>query len=316
VRVLITGALGFTGRHLVERLRSDGEHQIVGTDCAAHAPRAGNLDEYHPADAGDYRQLLSVVQKARPDWIFHLAGMFRGSSADIYRINLLASVNLLEAIKNECPHASVLLVGSAAEYGIWPAAEMPLDENHECRPVGAYAVSKYSMTLAALDYARTAGIKAVVARPFNLIGAGLPGSLVVGAILQRMKLALNDGDPSITIGNTSSFRDFIAVEDAVDAYVKLIQSEQRGEVFNVCSGEPTSIDSVIQTLLSYLPKPIKVVSDAALLRRDDAQLVVGNPAKLKRVCGFSPRISLPDALRSTFEEAMQETAGLATAPRA
>ena len=130
---------------------------------------------------------------------------------------------------------------------------MPLAEDHECRPVGPYGLSKHAMTLAALDHARADGTKVIVARPFNLVGAGMPTNLVAGAIAQRTRQALARGESTITVGNANTQRDFIAVEDAVEAYVKLLQSGAWGEVFNICSGQATSIESIIQTLLSFSP---------------------------------------------------------------
>ena len=315
MKVLVTGARGFTARHLIRRLRLDKNVSLVGSDTVDVSAASLGLDSYSAADLTDARQVLSLVQRSQPDWIFNLAGLVRGGTPDIYRVNLLSAVNLLEAVKAEAPSAAVLLVGSAAEYGIWPADHMPLSEEHECRPVGAYGLSKHAMTMAALDYARNAGAKVVVARPFNLIGAGMPTNLVAGAISQRAKAALANGDSTISVGNADAQRDFIGIEDAVDAYVKLLQRERWGEVFNVCSGEPCSIRHVIETLLSFAPRPIRVVEDESLKRVNDAPVVVGNGSKVARVCGFTPRVSLQQALRAAWDETPVPPVAVALANR-
>ncbi|HEY0551517.1 MAG TPA: NAD-dependent epimerase/dehydratase family protein, partial [Verrucomicrobiae bacterium] len=161
MNVLITGAAGFTAAHLVKRLRLEGNLFLTGTDASRAVANSHGLDSYTRVDVTDFRQVTQVIQKAKPDWIFHLAGMARGNAPDLYRVNLLGTINLLEAARTEAPDAALLLIGSAAEYGIWPASHMPLSEEHECKPVGAYGLSKYAMTLAAQDFAR-AGSKVVV----------------------------------------------------------------------------------------------------------------------------------------------------------
>ena len=301
MKVLITGAGGFTATHLLRRLRAEKDFFLAGTDMLPARPQVLGLDDYVAADLGDFEQVAAVIRSARPDWIFNLAGMARGSARDLYRINLLGAVNLLEAVKAEAPGAALLLIGSAAEYGIWPESHMPLAEDHECRPVGPYGLSKHAMTLAALDHARADGTKVIVARPFNLVGAGMPTNLVAGAIAQRTRLALARGESAITVGNANTQRDFVAVEDAVEAYVKLLQSGAWGEVFNICSGQATSIESIIQTLLSFSPRPMRVVEDESLKRPNDPLVVVGDGAKARRVCGFSPSRTLHDALRAAWD---------------
>jgi len=300
VRVLLTGSAGFTARHLVPRLRQEPSVFIAGSDLALRGMSYA-LDEYRQCDLTFPRHAVHLVSHVKPDWIFHLAGLFRGSAPDLYRVNLMGAVNLLESVKTHAPQASVLLVGSAAEYGIWPASEMPLGEDHACRPVGPYGASKFAVTLAAKDYVSNAGLKVVVARPFNLVGAGMPASLVAGAIAQRAKSALAHGDKAITIGNTEAERDFVAVEDAVDGYVKLLQAGAWGEVFNICSGQTRSIRSILETLLSFAPRPLQVVEDPALKRSNDIPVIYGDPTKARKRCGFTCKIALRDSLRSAWE---------------
>lgn len=304
--VLITGAVGFTAKHLIRRLKAQVELRIVGTDLVERVSPSLGLDGYRVTNLQDYAQTRSLVQLIKPRWIFHLTGLSRGSAFDLYGVNTMATLNLLEAVRIGCPKAGLLLVGSAAEYGSWPASEMPLGETHECHPLTAYGISKYAMTLAALDFVRQYGLKVVVARSFNLLGAGLPTSLVVAAIAERIKASLRESEPVITVGNLHPQRDFIAVEDAVEAYVRLLESEAWGEVFNVCSGQPVPIQSVVETLVSLAPKPVRVVVDPVLQRPNDPVLVIGDPSKLQHQCGFQMRISLREALQATWNSAIPQ----------
>jgi GDP-4-dehydro-6-deoxy-D-mannose reductase len=295
----MTGATGFTAGHLLARLRRERGVVISGSDLAAAAPSVP-LDSYHACDMTDASQVAELVRRTEPQWVFHLAGLFRGSAPALYRVNVLGAVHLFEAIKNHAPQAAILAVGSAAEYGMWPPSEMPLAEDHPCRPAGPYGLSKYSMTLIAQDCASNEGLKVVVARPFNLVGAGMPATLMAGAIVQRIKSALATGQSSIKVGNLEAQRDFVAIEDAVEAYVKLLQAGVWGQVVNVCSGRPSSVRSVIETLLSFAPKPLALVEDENLKRSNDAPIATGNPALARKSCGFSPQITLHEALRSAW----------------
>jgi GDP-4-dehydro-6-deoxy-D-mannose reductase len=304
MNVLITGAAGFTARHLTQRLRAMGSVQITGTDLAAAKPEGVWLQDYIAGDLSDLTRLRETIRRSRPQWIFHLAGLFRGGVYDIYRANLTGGLNLLEAVRMEAPEAAVLVVGSAAEYGVWPPAEMPLSERHPCQPAGAYGSSKYALTLAAQAYHRENGLKVLVARPFNLLGAGMPATLVVGAIAHRAKAALEAGQSRISVGNLASQRDFVAIEDAVDAYVRLLEAGAWGEIFNIASGEGCSIDYVVKSLLSFAPTPIELVQDEELKRWNDPPIVTGDPAKIHSVCGASRRVPLQETLRAVWESVM------------
>jgi len=303
LKILVTGATGFTARHLIARLRREKGAVISGSDLAADAPSIP-LDSYDACDITDAGQVADLVRKTGPQRVFHLAGLFRGGAPVLYRVNVMGAVNLFEAVKKNAPEAAVLAVGSAAEYGIWPPSEMPLGEDHPCRPAGPYGVSKYSMTLIAQDYARNEGLRVVVARPFNLVGAGMPATLMAGAIVQRIKSALAAGQSSIAVGNLEAQRDFLAIEDAVEAYVQFLQAGVWGQVLNVCSGRPSSIRSVLDTLLSFAPKTIAMVEDESLKRSNDAPIATGDPSRAQKACGFSPQITLQDALRSAWNAAL------------
>lgn len=305
-RALITGVCGFCAAHLAKKLASGGDIRTIGIDIRGRPPQRLPLDDYISVDMGDRLQVSDTVARVKPDLVFHLAGLVRGNAAELFRVNLLGGVHLMEAILESAPDARTLVVGSAAEYGHVPESEMPITEEHPCNPIGPHGLSKYSLTLAAVDYARNRGLKVSVARPFNIVGAGVPESLVVGAILHRATKALAESDdPVVTIGNLDTERDFVAVEDAVDGYLRMVQSDHWGEVFNICSGQPCSIRSVVEGLLSYSPKPIRLRVDPALVRPADVKTVYGDYGKANRLLGFVPATSLDSALRSAWDHEME-----------
>lgn len=307
-KVLITGVSGFCASHLVTRLRKTESVFICGTDISKVKPVNMPLDSYRQVDITDSGQLIELVQQLRPDWIFHLAGLVGNANvADIYRVNVSGTINLLDAYCRFAPEASLLLVGSAAEYGSVTSDVLPVTEEQACNPVGAYGISKYAVTMAGLDFASRYNKKIVIARPFNIIGTGISSNLVLGAVLNRIKQALvNQVDPVVKIGNVASARDFIAVEDVVDAYVQMIQGDYWGEIFNICSGQPRTIQSLIEQLVSISARPITFETDSELYRSTDPPLFYGNCEKARRAFNFNPTVSIESALVSAWSYAMEE----------
>lgn len=279
---------------------------VYGADIQTGPPENIDLKKYFKLDITDPSNIQDVLRAVMPEMIFNLAGIFRGEASKIYNVNFLGCIYLLEAIRNWVPQAKVLLVGSAAEYGQVPEREMPIRETHKCNPYSPYGISKYAMTMAALCYAKDHDLKLVVARPFNIVGAGIPESLVVGAVLARIKKALNARKKlnAISVGNLDTERDFLAAEDAAEAFIKMILSDCWGEVFNVCSGKHYSIRSVLQLLADNSKQKIEFLEDATLIRATDVKCVYGSAEKSRKILEFKPKISLASALSAAWNEAI------------
>lgn len=301
IRAIVFGAHGFTARYLIPRLVETEAAQVVAVDVPLRPPAWARVDAYISRDIGDLDFVRRLVSDYKPDWVFNLAAVTQGSPADIYRTNFTGPINILEAVREAVAEARVLLVGSAAEYGRVEPDRLPLTEQSPCNPVGDYGISKHAMTLAAVDLVRRFGLKVVIARPFNLVGAGVPASLVVGAVLARAREALSKpGEPVVKVGNLDTQRDFVAVQDAVDAYVAMIKCGLWGEVFNICSGKPVSIRRVVEMALSHAPKPVRLVVDPKLVRPADSPVVYGSPEKARKAFGFQPSVTLEESLRRAW----------------
>lgn len=300
-RALVIGAHGFCGKALIRRLAEVERVEVIAADLPVDWPKVP-VAAYKSRDIGDIESITRVVEAARPDWVFNLAGMTGGSPSAVYRTNTLGPINVLEAVREYVPDARVLLVGSAAEYGPVGSDLLPLTEETPCNPVGDYGISKHAMTQAARDIASRHSIKVVIARPFNIIGAGVPKSLVVGAILDRAREALSRrGRPVVRVGNLDTQRDFVDVEDAVEAYVSMIKGEFWGEVFNICSGKPARIRDVVTEALSHSTRPISIEVDPRLVRPSDCPVIYGSYAKAGRAWGFKPRVRLKDSLKQAWD---------------
>ncbi|MGB7849079.1 MAG: NAD-dependent epimerase/dehydratase family protein [Candidatus Acidiferrum sp.] len=303
---LITGANGFCGRHLARRLEAEGGFRVLGAGLRDYACDSECLAEYIQADLCDPNRVDDVVKKTQPDIVFNLVGLAQGKPAYLFRSNFFSALYLLEALRQHSPNARALVVGSAAEYGTAVSDQLPLTEGSPCAPTENYGASKHAMTLVAQNYAQFYRMKIVVARPFNIIGAGIPSTLLVGAVLSRIKQALrNGGEPVIKIGNLESERDFVAVGDVVEAYIRMMAGSFWGEIFNLCSGQPRSVRSVIDLLLRYSDRPIRLEVDASLLRSSDQKRIYGDWGKAKRAIGYEPSVPIEEALHDAWKYAIQ-----------
>lgn len=150
-------------------------------------------------------------------------------------------------------------------------------------------------------------MKVVVARPFNVIGAAISHSLVVGALLSRLKQTLaEDEQPLIRVRRMDTKRDFLAVEDLVDAYVNMMNAACSGEIFNLCSEQAFSIGEIVTMITSCSERPVQVSVDENLLRHWDVPIVYGSYQKAKKKFGFEPKVTVQAAIRSAWEYEMRK----------
>jgi GDP-4-dehydro-6-deoxy-D-mannose reductase len=303
VRVLVTGANGFVGRHLCEHLRACGDVVI-----AAHGPPAGNrADGNVPLDLTDPQSVRAAVESAQPEAIVHLAGLSSVAKSHedpvrVFAVNTLGAVNLLSAVRDGASKARIVLIGSGEMYGaLAPGArareELPLN------PLSPYAASKVAAEVAGFQFQRGAGLEVVSARPFNHIGAGQDANFVVPSFARQVEAIRRKRALAVLrVGDLSVTRDFSHVLDVVEAYRLLATHGVAGEAYNVCSGEGRSIRSLLDELLDLAGISATIEVERERLRPHELPSLVGDPGKL-RMLGWKPSRSLRDALHSALDEA-------------
>jgi len=296
VKILVTGANGFSGKALVAYLENGG-HEV--------ATLSGNGKGTHSLNSLEVSELRRRVAEINPERVYHLAGLLRSENVDqFYVVNTLYASHLLEALEREglgdCP---VLLVGSAAEYGLVEAGELPLKEDRAAEPVTHYGMSKLCQTLLGKSLALK-GRPVVMVRPFNLLGAGLPPGLVVSDFVANLRNWDRKSRPPIQVGNIDGERDFIDVEDAVRIYVDLMENPRaRGEVVNVCRGQGVSVRGILDELMKIIGVEAQLETRADKIRTHDVRIHYGSTEKLFGLIGkreFTPfRQTLESVLRGT-----------------
>ncbi|MEA3248006.1 MAG: NAD-dependent epimerase/dehydratase family protein [Gemmatimonadota bacterium] len=299
-RVLVTGAAGFIAGHLAGALRGAGVARIAGVD--RQAVPAGRVDVAHLADLLNAADVARVVAEWRPDEVYHLVGDARGPEADVSRSNIETARTLLAAIRAHAPEAAVVLLGSAAEYGEVPANAQPVTESWEGHPQSAYGRAKQQVSRLAVAAADD-GMRVVVARPFNVVGARVPATLVVGAVVERLRLAVAaDGPRRIQVGDTTGVRDFVDAGDVAGGLVRLARRGAPGSAYNLCTGRGHTVADVVERLVRLAGGGVEVASVPGLSRPGDVRALVGSPARAAML-GWRAERSLDDSLADAWAAA-------------
>jgi len=302
MRVLVTGATGFVGRHLLPALREAG-HEPIALGGPQDAPPAVALD------LQDAEAVRAAVAAAAPDGIVHLAGQafVPQSVADplgTLAVNATGTAHLLEAARACDKPVRVLVVSSAEVYGIQRPERMPLDETAQVRPGNAYAASKMAAETYALAWHRSYGLDTLVARPFNHIGPGQDVRFVVASFARQLAEIAAGAPPLMRVGNLEAQRDFLDVRDVVAAYVLLLANGRPGEVYNISSGRAVAIREVLRQLITIARVPVEIRDDPERMRASDLPILSGDATKLRVETGWEPQYSLAASLRDIYAAAL------------
>lgn len=245
MKILITGAAGFTARHLHRHLARQPDTGFILTDV--RAAEGLDVEVCDLSQADDCRRLLAAT---KPDRIYHLAGTFTNDYAKDYVANVRTTLNLLDGVLELELGSRVLLIGSAAEYGLVQPEDNPIPESFPLRPIGGYGLTKVIQTQIAGYYQRACEVAVMVARTFNLVGQGISPRLFAGRVMEQIDRLQRGEIDRIKLGNLESVRDYVDVAAAVEYYELIMERGAPGEVYNVGSGIGTPTGELLKQLLA------------------------------------------------------------------
>lgn len=301
-KILITGINGFIGQHLALELRSRDMGEVVGLSRSEADPDL-LPEEVCVADLTDIESLKRAVRRISPSIVFHLAGLSRGSHTDLMRANVVGTANLFCTLSTLPHKPRVILAGSAAEYGATLDSDGPVEESAICEPLNPYGWSKLAATELARSASMSGGLETCVARLFNVVGPGMPTSLLPGALIERIVRALQPEAPNeVVVGRTDTKRDFISVRDVVIGLIGLAEAEQIPAIVNLSSAVATPISEVVDSLVAMAPLPLEVRVDSNLIRPDEVESICGSNSIARETIGFRPNSSLEETLRQALNE--------------
>lgn len=288
-RALITGLRGFTGYYLAKELEAAG-YEVFGT-AHGNEPTGPNV---FAVDLCDREQVGHVVAEVRPAVVAHLAAISFVAHGDvdaIYKVNIIGSRNLLEALAAlETSPSCVLMVSSAQVYGNY-SDDCSIDESGGVLPASDYAVSKLAMEhMARLWMDR---LPIVLSRPFNYTGVGQSSRFLLPKIVDHFQRK----ERCIELGNIDVERDFSDVRLVARAYRGLLQQAPAGEVFNVSSGDAWSIKDVLAMMAELAGYEIEIRINPAFVRGNEVKRLHGDATKLYRFLPTLDEIPLKETLR-------------------
>lgn len=300
---LVTGATGFAGGHLLDRLIDHAPlvawHRPGGRPADARRP----LD-WRPVELLNGDAVTKAIDEARPAHIFHLAGApqvaasFHNAVLHL-QTNVMGTHNLLEAVRRAGRPCRVLVVTSGQ---IYQPSDEPISEDAPQIPPTPYGFSKLGQDQLALRSWTDDGLDVVIARPFNHAGPGQASAYAVASFARQIaRIEAGLDPPELFVGNLDSRRDMTDVRDVVEAYLLLMRSAPAGRPFNICSGRAWRIGDLLEELLHLARVPIKVRIDQNRLRPADATVVQGDASRIRGELGWAPRIRVERMLSDTLE---------------
>jgi GDP-4-dehydro-6-deoxy-D-mannose reductase len=301
--ILVTGATGFAGGHLLDRL-ADRAPLIAWCRPGGRQPDPARHLDWQPVDLLDAADVERAFEEATPTQVFHVAGAPAvassfATSVPHLQTNVLGTHHLLEAIRRSARPCRVLVVSSAQ---IYQTSDDPIDEDAPLVPATPYGLSKLAQDRLADRAWRDDDLDIVIARPFNHAGPRQTADFVVASFARQIaRIELGLTAPELRVGNLDARRDMTDVRDVVEAYDVLMAAAPAGRPFNICSGRAWKVADLLDELLHTARVPIRVTQDPALLRPIDVPVVQGDAARLRAELGWAPRIPVEQMLSDTLE---------------
>lgn len=282
-KVLLLGAGGFLGRHLCDYLLSkEGIYDVV---------EIGSEKDSFPLDRTIYidtaeHDITRMIELFSPTIILNTIGVFSRDPKECFNANTFFSRTLMHAIKDT--NIQLLLIGSAAEYGMADKSTLPLSEHHPLSPVTDYGISKAAQSFYMNAFHMSNGSDIRLARVFNLIGLGLSSKLAPGGFAERIAKLQKEGGTNMQVGNLKPRRDYLGVSSACRMLEAIMNSGKAGETYHVCSGYSFPIELLVTDMLERAGmKNVILQVDPALLKGFDIPDIYGSTKKMETLIPIS-----------------------------
>lgn len=302
-RVLITGAGGFVGTHLIHALQKNGDFEIYAAvyKSTSDISRLIPPDHIVAGDLTDFGFAQKLVDIAHPEIIFHLAALSvvhnsASQATSVMNSNSAISYNILEAARTHALGARIIAISSGNVYGAVQDTSHPIDESTPLRPLNPYAVSKVTQEMLALQYALAYGMDIVILRPFNHTGVGQTTDFVIPRLAEQFAKIENGEPPIVEVGNIETVRDFTDVHDMVEAYILASEKCKSGEIYNIGSGTGHTIKEILGILQSLSKIKVEIKVNNQLVRTSDVPVLIANSAKFRSITDWEPKISLESTI--------------------
>ena len=306
--ILVTGGTGALGYHILSSLAGTTHDLYSFSDEQPQPWQKVDGVEYLNGDLLNFKHMQDVIQFVQPTHIYHLAsqssvGLSYKKPYETLNINLLGTQNLLEAVRQNCPKAKVMLLSSSEIYGRTDHQLTYLHKETDApNPLTPYATSKACMELLGNQFKNAYGLHVVFARPFHFTGPHHSRRFVIPSITyQLVKIKYYGTEPVIYSGSLDISRDVIDVRDVARGMIQLLNQSEPGEAYNLCCGKSYTFRELTEMLVDIAGVSVDFRFDPGYERSNDIPLLVGNPEKAMSK-GWKPMVSIEDCLTDLFNE--------------
>ena len=305
MKVLVTGAGGFVGQHLLNKLLMK-KNEVVAINRKNNIFLSSLDIPVYETDILDFDTILNCIKKEKPDVLIHLAaqsnvGISWNKPILTASTNIEGSLNLYKAFFEVNPNGKFINIGSSDEYGLTAKLGIPLVEEMECKPQNPYSISKYCTEQMILQLAKKDKVNVVSTRSFNHFGPGQNTGFVISDFASQVaKIKKGLVENKIFVGDLSASRDFLYIDDVVDAYIKIAENKIPNGVYNISSGIGIKIEYILNKLIELSNMNIEVIIDKNKFRPAEVKKFIGNSDKLKELVGWKPNVNFDDGLEKTL----------------
>ncbi|MBN8620349.1 MAG: GDP-mannose 4,6-dehydratase [Anaerolineae bacterium] len=302
MRILITGAGGFVGQHLIHHLRTCYPQAELHGTVLEPASSQDDTTVWHALDLKNESAVQAMLAAVQPDQIYHLAAQSSPRRSfsipwETLENNIRLQLNIILGCLALQQSPRLLVISSAEIYGPTRISKQPISEDAPLQPANPYGVSKVAQDLLALQYFLSHKLPIIRVRPFNHFGPGQSeGFVATDFAVQVARIEASQQPPVMEVGNLTGQRDFTDVRDIVRAYQLIMEKGIPGEVYNIASGKTHSIQSLLDTLLRLSSVEIQVRTDPARMLPIDIPVIQGDAARLRQITGWEPTIDFETTL--------------------
>ena len=297
-KILITGAGGFVGKYLIDIFKDD-NYEVLA--CDINSNNISKDINYKNMNILDKEAVNKIIKDFKPDYLVNLAAISSvGTSWKIpdktIEVNVIGTINLLEAVHENCPECKILLIGSSEEY---LSKDTPLKESDEVNANNPYGISKIAQENFAKLYRDKYGMKIVCTRSFNHTGIGQMDTFAIPSFCKQVAEIEKIGKPGkVLVGNLTAFRDFSDVKDIVKVYKALLENETDEIIYNVGSGNAYKMSDLLDYIVSLSTQKIEIVTDKEKLRPVDTPYICCDNTKTKK---FFDNTDIKDTIKEIYK---------------
>lgn len=301
-QILVTGANGFVGHHLVRELVANG-YKVVSTG-RGEAPTLDGIVERHYDMDLTYAEVVERIDFSTIDGVIHLAGLAAvGPSFDspqqYVEVNMGMEINLFETALEQGVKPRFIVISSASLYD--PKGPLPVTETSPVMPNSPYAVSKLGQEQLGLYY-KSRGFDVIIARPFNHVGPGQGLGFIVPDLTKQVFDVEKGTATQVLVGNLDAERDYTDVRDVCRAYRLLFEKGKSGETYNICTGKSLSGKDILDLILETSASKPSITQDPARMRPSDTPVIYGDNSKIKADTGWQPEVAISQTIKDVVND--------------